>query len=72
MDDSYSSGLAAFGTVGFLFLLLLAVLWVLVPFAIFGIKGLLRDLIHAQNRNNELVLEMMTGIRDGTWPETKK
>jgi len=36
-----------------LFLVLLAVLWILVPFAIFGIKPLLKQLIAEQRRTNE-------------------
>jgi len=37
-----------------LFALILAILWILVPFAIFGIKGLLRDILREQRRANEL------------------
>ncbi len=51
MDSSAASGLAAFGMVGTLFVLLLAVLWTLVPFAIFGIKPLLRELITEQRKS---------------------
>ena len=39
-----------------LFLLLLAILWLLVPFAIFGIKPILRDLLKEQKRSNELLV----------------
>lgn len=38
-----------------LFCILLAILWVLVPFALFGIKGLLKELIAEQRRTNALL-----------------
>ncbi|WP_372016598.1 hypothetical protein [Pseudoxanthomonas sp. 10H] len=40
--------------VGAIFGLILTVLWILVPFALFGIKPLLRELIAEQRRANEL------------------
>ena len=48
--DSTASGLAALGTIAMLFSVILAILWILVPFAIFGIKPLLRDLIREQQK----------------------
>ena len=39
----------------FLFLVILAILWMLVPFAIFGIKPLLKDLIKQQERTHKLL-----------------
>lgn len=38
-----------------LFGILVAILWVLMPFAIFGTKDLLRTLIQEQKRTNELL-----------------
>jgi hypothetical protein len=38
--------------------LLVAVLWILLPFAVFGLKGLLRDAIAQQRRTNELLERM--------------
>ena len=55
VDAEAASGLAAFGSLIFLFGLLLAVLWILVPFAIFGIKGRLDRLIAEQKRTNDLM-----------------
>lgn len=37
------------------FLLILAILWILVPFAVFGVKPLLRDLIAEQRRTYEML-----------------
>jgi len=36
---------AAIGIVFYLFLILLAILWALVPFAVFGIKPILRQIL---------------------------
>ena len=69
MGNGVDSGLAAFGVVGTLFLLLLAILWVLVPFAIFGIKGLLSELIATQRHTNAILIDIAKGMRDGTWPQ---
>ena len=38
-----------------IFALILTVLWILVPFAVFGIKPLLRQLIAEQRRTNDLL-----------------
>jgi hypothetical protein len=51
--------LAAFGSIIFLFGLVLAILWILVPFAIFGIKGRLDRLISEQKRANDLMAEVL-------------
>jgi hypothetical protein len=60
MDENAASGLAAFGAMGTLFVLILAILWILVPFAIFGIKPLLRELIANQKKANEILSMMAT------------
>lgn len=39
--------------------LVLAILWLLVPFAVFGIKGLLRSILVEQKRTNELLERQM-------------
>ncbi len=46
----------AFGSLGalwILFLLVLGILWFLLPFAIFGTKDRLRDLIEENRRSNQ-------------------
>ena len=58
MDSSAASGLAAFGLIGTLFIFILAILWVLVPFAIFGIKPLLKELIVEQRKTQALLMEI--------------
>jgi hypothetical protein len=50
--DEIAGGMSLLAT---LFVILLAVLWILVPFAIFGIKPLLKQLLAEQRRTNELL-----------------
>ena len=52
--DSAASGLAGLGLIFFAFSAILAILWILVPFAIFGIKGKLDQLIGEHRRANDL------------------
>ena len=49
-----TAGMSLFMIIGAIFGLILTVLWILVPFALFGIKPLLRELIAEQRRANEL------------------
>ena len=58
MDSATASGLAAFGLIGTLFAFVLAILWILVPFAIFGIKPLLRELISEQRKTQAMLMEI--------------
>jgi heme exporter protein D len=45
------------------FVILLSVLWVLIPFAVFGIKPLLRELLRELRRNNELQDQALAELR---------
>ncbi len=47
-----------FGIVVVLFLFVLAVLWFLLPFAVFGIKGLAKSLIAEQQITNKLLSDL--------------
>lgn len=49
-----TAGMSLFMIIGAIVGLILTVLWILVPFALFGIKPLLRELIAEQRRANEL------------------
>lgn len=42
------------GYVGVIALFIVAILWVLLPFAVFGMKDIARELVAAQNSANEL------------------
>lgn len=46
-----------------LFLFLLAVLWFLMPFAVFGTKGVLKELIAEQKKTNRLLEEAAARAR---------
>ena len=72
MDDNLATGLAGIWLIFALFLVVLAILWVLVPFAIFGIKGLLHDMIATQRHTNAILIDIAKGLRDGTWPQDAK
>ena len=58
-----SAGAAAGSVFGlaWLFMFVLAILWLLVPFAVFGIKGLLRQLLAEQRRTNQLLSQIAAG-----------
>ena len=59
----------AFGIFGVLLALLgvvIAVLWVFMPFAIFGLKDLTCDLIREQRRTNDLLEKLTTQRSSGT------
>jgi hypothetical protein len=64
MDPSVAQGLAGFSLVIVFFGLLLAVLWILVPFAIFGIKPLLRQLVSHLVAVEKQNAEMLVALRD--------
>ena len=66
MDPAITQGLAGASLVIVLFGMLLAILWILVPFAIFGIKPLLRRLIgqlETIERQNADVLVALRELR---------
>ena len=52
------------------FLILLAILWTLLPFAMFGIKPLLRDLIAENRRTNALLQALMDDEKQKRAAET--
>lgn len=47
--------------VGSLFAVLIAILWIILPFAMFGIKPLLRELIREQRTTNSLLKGRLEG-----------
>lgn len=54
-----------------LLVIVIAVLWILMPFAIFGTKDLLRELIREQRKTNEILIAEAKRVRarDGYRPE---
>lgn len=51
-----------------LFLVVLGVLWFLLPFAIFGIKDRLDNLVREQRRSNELLEQMTRSAQPAVGP----
>lgn len=56
MSDAMVGGFGVLGLIVFLFLLILAILWFLLPFAVFGTKDKLATLI-AETRKTNAALE---------------
>ncbi len=53
---------AMMGALGLLFLLLLFILvliWIALPFSVFGIKDLLREIVEEQKKTNELLKNLL-------------
>lgn len=48
--------------------IVLALVWLLLPFAMFGIKPLLRELLEEQRRNNQLLLRSANTETPDTTP----
>ena len=47
--------LGAFVAIAWLFLIVLGILWIAMPFAIFGTKPILRELLAEQKKTNKLL-----------------
>lgn len=54
-NNAAYTGMNVLMIVAGIFALILTVLWILVPFAVFGIKPLLRQLLAEQRRTNDLL-----------------
>lgn len=54
-------GLAGAMAVIWILGIVLVVVWILLPFAVFGVKPLLRELLREQRRTNELLIELRPG-----------
>lgn len=56
MTDASAGGFGALVIiVGFVFGVVLLVVWIVLPFAVLGIKHLLRELVREQQRTNQLL-----------------
>ena len=58
-DHILPAMMGAFGLLFFLLLVILLILWVALPFSIFGIKDLIREAIEEQKRTNELLQRLL-------------
>jgi hypothetical protein len=64
MDPAVTQGLAGVSLVIVAFGMLLAILWILVPFAIFGIKPLLRRLVGQLETIEKQNADVLLALRD--------
>ncbi|MBE2211203.1 MAG: hypothetical protein IAE66_06310 [Xanthomonadaceae bacterium] len=60
--SSAAAGLGFLILIAVLFGIVLSILWILVPFAIFGIKPLLRQLIAEKQRSNALLAQLASAL----------
>ena len=58
-DHILPAMMGAFGLLFFLLLFILLILWVVLPFSIFGIKDLIREAIEEQKKTNELLKNLL-------------
>ncbi len=56
--------ITSLGAIWILFLLVLGILWFLLPFAIFGTKDRLRDLIEESRRSNQELVAIRKQLSD--------
>ncbi len=56
--------ITSLGALWILFLLVLGILWFLLPFAIFGTKDRLRDLIEESRRSNQELVAIRKQLSD--------
>ena len=68
--NALSTGLGAVGILfvvaAFIFLLVLAICWIILPFALIGTKPLLRQLLAEMRRNNALLEQRLPDLRGRT------
>ena len=68
--NALSTGLGAVGVLfvvaAFIFLLVLAICWIILPFALIGTKPLLRQLLAEMRRNNALLEQRFPDLRGRT------
>ncbi len=64
--------MGAFGIVFILLLFVLMAIWIALPFSVFGIKDLLREIVEEQKKTNELLKDFLkekpapTGSKQGS------
>ena len=63
------AGLEVLYLFAFIFAVVLAICWIILPFALIGTKPLLRQLIAELRRNNELLDQRLPALRPPHAPE---
>ena len=64
--------MGAFGLLFLLLLFILIIIWIVLPFSVFGIKELVREAIEEQKKTNELLKDILGKKPPAGTEETKK
>lgn len=64
--------MGAFGLLFLLLLFILIIIWIALPFSVFGIKELVREAIEEQKKTNELLKDILGRKPPAGTEETKK
>ena len=64
--------MGAFGLLFLLLLFILIIIWIALPFSVFGIKELVREAIEEQKKTNELLKDILGKKPPAGTEETKK
>lgn len=64
--------MGAFGLLFLLLLFILIIIWIALPFSVFGIKELVREAIEEQKKTNELLKDILGKKPPAGIEETKK
>ncbi|MEK6540392.1 MAG: hypothetical protein AABZ21_07150 [Deltaproteobacteria bacterium] len=64
--------MGAFGLLFLLLLFILIIIWIALPFSVFGIKELVREAIEEQKKTNELLKDILGKKPPAGAEETKK
>ena len=70
LDDYATSMIAVVGFFFFILLIIFILLWVILPFSIFGMKGLVREVIEEQQKANKLLKTLLQKYPTTSMDET--
>ena len=70
LDDYTTSMIAVIGFFFSVILIILILLWVILPFSIFGMKGLVREVIEEQQKTNKLLKTLLQKYATNPMKET--
>lgn len=70
LDNFPTSMIAVIGFFFFILLIILILLWVILPFSIFGMKGLVREVIEEQQKTNKLLKTLLQRYPTKSMKET--
>lgn len=59
LNNIFHAAMGSFVLLLFLFFIIMLAFWIAVPFIIFSIKGLLRELFAEQKKTNEILIKIL-------------